>query len=261
MRGAFAPPVYVLWFALTVWIAGFDRLATPARTSSSTARTGCTRSLRASAFPALLPPRELCHVLTIAAFARSGWTMGLGWLYWVGVAAVAGLLVYEHSLVSPGDLSRSASRSSTSTATSRDPVGRHARRPPDDGLTKSQLELPSRTHKKIGPDLYIRPDPRLFATCWLEGARDVGRRRCRRSRQRPPRTAAASSIAGPVDPKPLVVSALRSPPVPVLGSRGAAAVRACGRAAGRAAATRGAGRAAGRRPPGVPQPLAVPARG
>jgi 4-hydroxybenzoate polyprenyltransferase len=32
--------------------------------------------------------------------------MGLGILYWVGVLVVAGLLVYEHSLVSPADLSR-----------------------------------------------------------------------------------------------------------------------------------------------------------
>ena len=32
--------------------------------------------------------------------------MGLGILYWVGVLVVAGLLVYEHSLVSPDDLSR-----------------------------------------------------------------------------------------------------------------------------------------------------------
>ena len=24
MRGAFEPPAFVLWFALTVWIAGFD---------------------------------------------------------------------------------------------------------------------------------------------------------------------------------------------------------------------------------------------
>jgi 4-hydroxybenzoate polyprenyltransferase len=32
--------------------------------------------------------------------------MGLGLLYWLGVLVVAGLLVYEHSLVSPDDLSR-----------------------------------------------------------------------------------------------------------------------------------------------------------
>ena len=45
-------------------------------------------------------------MLTIAAFALLGWMMGLGLLYWVGVLVVAALLVYEHSLVSPGDLSR-----------------------------------------------------------------------------------------------------------------------------------------------------------
>ena len=30
----------------------------------------------------------------------------MGWIYWAGVAAVAVLLVYEHSLVRPDDLSR-----------------------------------------------------------------------------------------------------------------------------------------------------------
>ena len=49
---------------------------------------------------------KVCHVLTIAAFGALGVMMGLGFLYWTGVAIVAGLLVYEHSLVSPGDLSR-----------------------------------------------------------------------------------------------------------------------------------------------------------
>ena len=32
--------------------------------------------------------------------------LGLGWWYWLGVAAVALLLAYEHSLVRPGDLRR-----------------------------------------------------------------------------------------------------------------------------------------------------------
>jgi 4-hydroxybenzoate polyprenyltransferase len=35
-----------------------------------------------------------------------GLQMGLGWLYWVGVVVAAGLFVYEHSLISPDDLSR-----------------------------------------------------------------------------------------------------------------------------------------------------------
>ena len=105
VRGAFAPPVYVLWFALTVWIAGFDLIYACQdvefdrghRLHSVPARFG---------IPAALATARVCHVLTIAAFALLGWMMGLGWLYWLGVAVVARLLVYEHSLVSPGDLSR-----------------------------------------------------------------------------------------------------------------------------------------------------------
>jgi 4-hydroxybenzoate polyprenyltransferase len=42
----------------------------------------------------------------VAALAAVGGVMGLGWVYWLGLGVVAGLLVYEHSLVSPTDLSR-----------------------------------------------------------------------------------------------------------------------------------------------------------
>jgi 4-hydroxybenzoate polyprenyltransferase len=105
VRAAFAPPVYVLWFALTVWIAGFDLIYACQdvtfdrrhRLHSVPARFG---------IPAALATARACHALTVAAFALLGVMMGLGWLYWLGVAVVAGLLVYEHSLVSPTDLSR-----------------------------------------------------------------------------------------------------------------------------------------------------------
>ncbi len=105
VRAAFAPPVYVLWFALTVWIAGFDLIYACQdvefdrrhRLHSVPARFG---------IPAALTIARACHVLTIAAFALLGVMMALGWLYWLGVAVVAALLIYEHSLVSPSDLSR-----------------------------------------------------------------------------------------------------------------------------------------------------------
>jgi len=105
VRAAFAPPVYVLWFALTVWIAGFDLIYAcqdvefdrQHRLHSVPARFG---------IPAALATARACHALTVAAFALLGVMMGLGWLYWLGVAVVAGLLVYEHSLVSANDLSR-----------------------------------------------------------------------------------------------------------------------------------------------------------
>jgi 4-hydroxybenzoate polyprenyltransferase len=45
-------------------------------------------------------------VLTVALLAAVGLGLQLGWLYWLGVVVVAGLLAYEHSLVRPGDLRR-----------------------------------------------------------------------------------------------------------------------------------------------------------
>ena len=105
VRGAFEPPAFILWFALTVWIGGFDLIYAcqdvafdrAERLHSFPARFGIAAALRAA---------QVCHVLTVAAFALLGWTLGLGLLYWGGVLVVAALLVYEHSLVSPGDLSR-----------------------------------------------------------------------------------------------------------------------------------------------------------
>ena len=105
VRGGFDPPVFVLWFALTVWIAGFDLIYACQDVEfdraeglhSVPARFGVAAALRIA---------KVCHILTIAAFAALGVLMGLGFLYWAGVTMVAGLLVYEHSLMSPSDLSR-----------------------------------------------------------------------------------------------------------------------------------------------------------
>jgi 4-hydroxybenzoate polyprenyltransferase len=105
VRAAFAPPAFVLWFALTVWIAGFDLIYAcqdvafdrASGLHSFPARFGVGRALVAA---------RVCHALTVAAFVVLGWMMGLGALYWIGVLAVTGLFVYEHALVSPRDLSR-----------------------------------------------------------------------------------------------------------------------------------------------------------
>jgi len=97
----------VLWLAAAVltWVAGFD-LIYACQDVEFDRRTGLHSVPARFGIPAALATARACHVLTIAAFALLGWMMGLGWLYWLGVAVVAGLLVYEHSLVSPGDLSR-----------------------------------------------------------------------------------------------------------------------------------------------------------
>ena len=105
VREAFDPPALVLWFALTVWIGGFDLIYACQDVEFDRANGLHSVPARFGIAPALRAAR-VCHALTIVAFVVLGWMVGLGAAYWVGVLAVAGLFVYEHSLVSPVDLSR-----------------------------------------------------------------------------------------------------------------------------------------------------------
>jgi len=105
VTGRFDAPAYVLWLALTVWIAGFDLIYAcqdvgvdrAQRLHSVPARFG---------IPAALGLARLCHVVTALALAALGVMTGLGVIYWIGWLAIAALLAYEHSLVRPHDLSR-----------------------------------------------------------------------------------------------------------------------------------------------------------
>jgi 4-hydroxybenzoate polyprenyltransferase len=48
----------------------------------------------------------VCHAVMIIMLAALPLVFQLGWIYWCGVAALALLLIYEHSLVRPDDLTR-----------------------------------------------------------------------------------------------------------------------------------------------------------
>jgi 4-hydroxybenzoate polyprenyltransferase len=105
VRGRFEPPALVLWFALTVWIAGFDLIY-------ACQDVEFDRAHGLHAFPARFGVRAAlaaargCHALTAAAFLALGLLLRLGWPYWLGWLVVVALLVYEHSLVRDDDLSR-----------------------------------------------------------------------------------------------------------------------------------------------------------
>jgi 4-hydroxybenzoate polyprenyltransferase len=49
---------------------------------------------------------RLLHLGTVALLAAAGAGLDVGVWYWLGVASVAALLLYEHLLVRPGDLRR-----------------------------------------------------------------------------------------------------------------------------------------------------------
>jgi 4-hydroxybenzoate polyprenyltransferase len=105
VRGQFEAPAFVLWFALTVWIAGFDLIY-------ACQDIDFDRAHRLHSFPARFGPAaalrvaRLNHALTALALAVLGWMTSLGPFYWMSWAAVVALLVYEHSLVAPDDFSK-----------------------------------------------------------------------------------------------------------------------------------------------------------
>ncbi len=106
VTGSLAHPIpWLLWAAVAVWIGGFDLIYACQDVDvdrrdglfSIPARFGIAPALRLA---------QIAHVITVILLVAVGWVAGLGWFYWLGMAVVAGLLIYEHSLVKPDDLSK-----------------------------------------------------------------------------------------------------------------------------------------------------------
>lgn len=101
---AWAP--VVLGAAVMLWVAGFDIIYAcqdfdfdrKMRLRSIPSRFGVAGALRLAA---------LCQLATVVLlFVLPTVYDGFGWIYLTGVAAIALLLIYEHSLVRPDDLTR-----------------------------------------------------------------------------------------------------------------------------------------------------------
>jgi 4-hydroxybenzoate polyprenyltransferase len=99
-------PAVVLGGAVLFWVSGFDIIYAcqdydadrRAGLKSVPARLGVRGALRVAAG---------CHLVTLVLlFALPATCPALGWIYYVGVGLVAALLIYEHVLVRPDDLTR-----------------------------------------------------------------------------------------------------------------------------------------------------------
>jgi len=98
-------PAWLLLAAVTFWIGGFDLIY--ACQDVQVDRREGLRSIPADfSVATALTLARICHALTVALLAGVGLTMSLGWPYWIGLAVIIVMLLYEHSLVSPDDLSR-----------------------------------------------------------------------------------------------------------------------------------------------------------
>ena len=104
LEGDLAPPLY-LALAVATWVAGFDLIYACQDEAfdrarglhSIPARLGTAWALRLSA---------ALHGVTLLALVLFARHAGLGWVFGLTLTAVAVLLVWQHTLVSPRDLSR-----------------------------------------------------------------------------------------------------------------------------------------------------------
>jgi 4-hydroxybenzoate polyprenyltransferase len=91
--------------AVATWVGGFDILY-----ALQDIDFDCSQGLHS--LPAALGERNalniarVLHLCTVLALAGVGFAIGAHWIYGVGVAVATALLLYEHSLVRPGDLGR-----------------------------------------------------------------------------------------------------------------------------------------------------------
>jgi 4-hydroxybenzoate polyprenyltransferase len=96
---------WVLGAAVALWIAGFDLFYSLFDLEVDRAqglRSWATRFGVRGTFAAA----RFLHGATVALLVLTGLGLPVGAFYWLGVVAVAALLVYEHLLVRPDDLRR-----------------------------------------------------------------------------------------------------------------------------------------------------------
>ncbi len=105
VTGEFSLLPVLFSFAVVFWVSGFDIIYAlqdeefdkSQQLYSIPSALGKAKALRVS---------ELLHVLSAACVIAAGVYGGFHWSYWIGVAIFIGMLIYQHSVVKPNDLSR-----------------------------------------------------------------------------------------------------------------------------------------------------------
>ena len=105
ITGSIPWEAWALGGAVALWVAGFDLFYSLLDLEIDRAQGLQSIAVRFGERGAFLAARAF-HLGTVALLVAAGLGLDVGVLYWLGVAAVAVLLAYEHSLVRPGDLRR-----------------------------------------------------------------------------------------------------------------------------------------------------------
>src|SRR5436190_1778172 len=105
ITGSIPWEAWALGGAVALWVAGFDLFYSLLDVEIDRAQGLQSMATRFGERGVFVTAR-LFHASTVALLAAAGAGLDVGAFYWVGVAVVAVLLAYEHSLVRPGDLRR-----------------------------------------------------------------------------------------------------------------------------------------------------------
>jgi 4-hydroxybenzoate polyprenyltransferase len=108
VTGRWSQPAWLLLavtLAVATWVAGFDIFYALPDAGFDRAQGLRSAVVRLGERRAIVLAK-LLHGVTIPALALFGWGAGFGAWYFAGLVVAAGILVYEHQLVRPGDLSR-----------------------------------------------------------------------------------------------------------------------------------------------------------
>jgi 4-hydroxybenzoate polyprenyltransferase len=105
VRGSLDWRILLLTAAVTFWVAGFDVLYA-CQDFEFDRDAGLHSIPRYSGIRRALWVARAFHMIMLALLIALLWSFGLGKLAVAGLAVVAALLAYEHSLVSPDDLSK-----------------------------------------------------------------------------------------------------------------------------------------------------------
>jgi 4-hydroxybenzoate polyprenyltransferase len=105
ITGAFPWQAWALGGAVLLWVAGFDLFYALFDLEHDRREGLHSWAVRFGARGVFQGARAL-HALSAALFAVVGLGLDVGLLYWLGVASAVALLLYEHTIVRPGDLRR-----------------------------------------------------------------------------------------------------------------------------------------------------------
>jgi 4-hydroxybenzoate polyprenyltransferase len=105
IAGTLDPRMLILCAAVTLWVGGFDVLYA-CQDLDFDRRAGLYSVPKRFGIARALAIARLMHVVMVALLAWLAASFRLPWPAWAGIAVIAALLAYEHSLVHADDLRR-----------------------------------------------------------------------------------------------------------------------------------------------------------